>query len=935
MRLRAAALVAGISIASALACDGGISVRNLTCDNRPEAAGVGVDRPVFGWEIASGARGEAQRACRILVAASPELCQPGRADVWDSGRLETSESQFVPYGGKRLDGGRAYFWKVGVWGRRGRAAAWSAAARFVTELAGPGDWSGARWIAYEELPEALKIVPGVHGGGDDLGERGRRRAVVPAFRRDFVVRNETVARALVFVSGLGHYELRLNGRPVGDSFLAPGWTDYRKTCLYDTYDVTDLVKAGRNAIGAIVGPGFFNVSRERYRKLVIAYGWPMLVVKLDLAYASGRRETITSGPDWRTAPSPVAFSSIYGGEDYDARLEAAGWDAAGFDDSGWRAARPVAGPEGALEPERDFPLKVEERIEARRILEPRPGVFVYDFGQNASGIVALKVRGRRGATVTISPGELLSGDGTIDQRMSGAPYRLVYTLKGEGDEEWRPRFTYYGFRYAQVEGAAPGGTDGPADAPRILGLTMLHTRNSAPSAGSFSCSKELFNRTFALIDWAIRSNLASVPTDCPHREKLGWLEQTHLMGGSIQYNYRILTLYRKLVRDMMEAQLDDGLVPDIAPEFVPFVGGFRDSPEWGSAAVILPWLLYEWYGDRETMASAFPMMRRYVDYLDTKADGHILSHGLGDWCDLGPRGPGEAQLTPKALTATAMFYRDLDLLARMASLLGRADEAASFARRAEDVRRAFNGRFYDAAAKVYSTGSQTSFAMPLHFGMVEPADRPGVFANLVRSIRAGGGALTAGDVGFDYLLKALEDGGASDLVFEMNAREDVPGYGYQLARGATALTESWAALREVSNDHMMLGHLMEWFYSDLAGIRQAAGSKGFETVEIAPRPVGDIAWVKARYHSIRGEIACDWRMEKGRFFADIVIPANARALVRIPAASASSVEEGGVPAPRAAGVAFLKMEDGRAVFAVGSGSYRFASNVGTAAPRRP
>lgn len=935
MRFGAAALIAGIGIASALACAGGISVGNLTCDNRPEAAGVGVDRPVFGWEIASGGRGEAQRACRILVAASPELCRPGRADVWDSGRLETSESQFVPYGGKRLAGGRVYFWKVAVWGRRGRAAAWSAASRFVTGLAGPGDWSGARWIAFEELPDALKIVPGVHGNGGDLGERGRRRAVVPAFRRDFVVRDEAVARALVFVSGLGHYELRLNGRPVGDSFLAPGWTDYRKTCLYDTYDVTDLVKAGRNSIGAVVGPGFFNVSRERYRKLVIAYGWPMLIVKLDVAYASGRRETITSGPDWRTAPSPVSFSSIYGGEDYDARLEAAGWDAAGFDDSGWRAARPVAGPGGALEPERDFPLKVEERIEARRIVEPRPGVFVYDFGQNASGIVALKVRGRRGATVTISPGELLGGDGTIDQRMSGEPYRLVYTLKGEGDEEWRPRFTYYGFRYAQVEGAVPGGTDGSADAPRILGLTMLHTRNSAPSAGSFSCSKDLFNRTFALIDWAIRSNLASVPTDCPHREKLGWLEQTHLMGGSIQYSYRILTLYRKLVRDMMEAQLDDGLVPDIAPEFVPFAGGFRDSPEWGSAAVILPWLLYEWYGDRETMAAAFPMMRRYVDYLDTKADGHILSHGLGDWCDLGPRGPGEAQLTPKALTATAVFYRDLDLLARMATLLGRADEAASFARRAEDVRRAFNSRFYDAAAKVYSTGSQTAFAMPLHFGMVEPADRPGVFDNLVRSIRAGGGALTAGDVGFDYLLKALAEGGASDLIFEMNAREDVPGYGYQLARGATALTESWAALREVSNDHMMLGHLMEWFYSDLAGIRQAAGSNGFETVEIAPRPVGDISWVKARYHSIRGEIACDWRIEKGRFFADIVIPANARALVHIPAASASSVEEGGVPAPRAAGVAFLKMEDGRAVFAVGSGSYRFASDIGAAAPRRP
>lgn len=928
MRFSTAALIVSFAVLSACAPDGTISVLNLTCDSRPEATGVGVVRPAFGWEIGGGGRGELQRACRILVATSPALCEPGQADVWDSGRLDTSESQFVPYGGERLAGGRAYFWKAGVWGRWGRAAAWSETARFTTELDGPEDWSGARWIAYEELTEALKIVPGVHGNGDDLGDRGLKRAVVPAFRRDFEVREEAVSRALVFVSGLGQYELRLNGRPVGGAFLAPGWTDYRKTCLYNTYDVTDLVKPGRNAVGAVVGPGFFNVNRERYRKLTIAYGLPMLIVKLELLYSSGRRETVVSGPDWRSAPSPIVFSSIYGGEDYDARLEQPGWDVAHFDDSSWRTALAVRGPEGRLAPERDLPLAVEERIAVRKISEPRPGVFVYDFGQNASGIVALKIRGGRGATVTISPGELLADDGTVDQRASGSPYRLSYTLRSEDDESWTPRFTYYGFRYAQVEGAVPEGREGPADRPRVLDLAMLHTRNSAPSAGSFSCSKDLFDRTFTLIDWAIRSNLASVPTDCPHREKLGWLEQTHLMGGSIQYNYRILTLYRKLVRDMTEAQLPDGLVPDIAPEFVPFVGGFRDSPEWGSAAVILPWQLYEWYGDRETMAVAYPMMRRYVDYLATKADGHILSHGLGDWYDLGPRGPGEAQLTPKALTATAIWYRDLDLLARMAGLLGKADDAVALARRAEDVRQAFNARFYDPAAKAYSTGSQTAFAMPLYFGMVEPKDRREVFGNLVRSIRDGGGALTAGDVGFDYLLKALEEGGASDLIFEMNAREDVPGYGFQLARGATALTESWAALREVSNNHMMLGHLMEWFYSGLAGIRQANGSKGFETVEIKPHPVGDVAWVKARYHALRGEIVCDWRIEGGRFHLDVTIPANAKAVVYVPASSLSAVTESGVPVSRADGVASIGLESGRAVFAVGSGVYRFASDGG-------
>ena len=938
MILRAAQkwVTAVLLVLAVMACSprpDAIRVVNLSCDNRPEATGVSAVRPIFGWEVASSERGQEQRTCRILVATSAALLDGGQADVWDSGRLVTPQSTFVAYRGKRLDPGRVHYWRVGVWGRRGRTPVWSEPARFTTELARPEDWSGARWIAYEELAAALKIVPGVHGNGDDLGDRGLKRPVVPVFRKDFDVRDEAIERALIFVSGLGHYELRLNGRAVGDAFLAPGWTDYRRTCLYDTHDVTGLLKPGKNAIGAIVGNGFFNVNRERYRKLVIAYGFPMAIVKLDILYASGRRETIVSDPDWRTAPSPITFSSIYGGEDHDARLEQPGWDMADFDESSWRKAIVVAGPEGRLEPEREFPLEVMDEIGVKTVSEPRPGVFVYDFGQNASGIVALKVRGKRGATVTISPGELLYEGDTVDQRASGAPYRLSYTLKGEGEEEWRPRFTYYGFRYAQVEGAVPEGEDGPVDAPRVLGLTMLHTRNSSSAAGSFSCSKELFNRTFSLINWAIRSNLASVPTDCPHREKLGWLEQAHLMGGSIQYNYRILTLYQKLVKDMTEAQAADGLVPDIAPEFVPFVGGFRDSPEWGSAAVILPWLLHEWYGDLETMDVAYPMMKRYVDYLATKAEGHILSHGLGDWYDLGPEFPGEAQLTPKAVTATAIYFRDLDLLSKMAAMLKRTGEAADLRRRADEVLNAFNRSFFDAGAMSYSTGSQTAFAMPLHFGMVDIKNRPEVFRNLVRSIRDGGGALTAGDIGFDYLLKALEEGGASDLIYEMNAREDVPGYGFQLAKGATALTESWAARTDVSNNHMMLGHLMEWFYSGLAGIRQAPGSTGFETIEIKPHPVGDITWVKARYHSIRGEIVSDWRLAAGgpaaRFYADVTIPANAKAFVHIPASSESAVTEGGVPASQAAGVKFVEMKDGRAVFAVGSGDYHFISGSGT------
>ncbi len=922
---RASASALAFLLSLSVPAPAAVAVVNPTCDRLPDATGVGLTRPVFGWELSSKDRGELQTAFRVLVATSAAKLETGRADVWDSGRREGSETAFVPYGGPRLDPGRAYFWKVAAWGRDGGAPAWSGTARFVTELAGPADWSGARWIAFEEFAAAERIVPGVHGNGDALGDAGRRRPVVPLFRKEFDVRGEPLERALAFVCGLGHYELRLNGRAAGDAFLAPGWTDYRKTCLYDTLDVTALVKPGRNAIAAVVGNGFFNVNRERYRKLVVAYGAPMLILELDLVYASGRRETVVSGPGWKTAPSAVTFTSIYGGEDHDARLERPGWDAAGFDDSGWRTPVVVEGPGGRLEPGKDRPVKVMEEILPAAVRTPMPGVFVYDFGRNLSGIVGLTIRGPRGGTVTISPGELLDGRGLVDQSASGSPYRWTYTLAGRGDEEWRPRFTYYGFRYAQVEGAVPDGFAGPGNAPRVVSVKMLHTRNSAPAAGAFACSNPLFDRIAALIDAAVRSNLASVATDCPHREKLGWLEVTHLMGGSIRYGYDILPLYRKIVRDMMDAQLPDGLVPDIAPEFVPFEGGFRDSPEWGSAAVILPWSLYEWYGDRATMAAAYPMMSRYVDYLATKARGHILSHGLGDWFDLGPKPPGEAQLTPKALTATGLYYRDLDLLSRMAAELGKAADAEALRRRAGEVRAAFDAAFFDPETRVYSTGSQAAYAIPLHFGIVDEHERAAVFENLVRSVRAGGNALTAGDVGFDYVLKALEEGGASGVVYDMNARDDVPGYGFQLRKGATALTESWAARRDVSNNHMMLGHLMEWLYSGLGGIRQAAGSTGFAAIEIDPQPVGDITWVRASHRSIRGEIVCSWRVEGGRFLLDAEVPVGAAARVHVPAASAEGITESGIPAGRAAGVRFAGMEAGRAVFEVGSGVFRFSA----------
>jgi hypothetical protein len=899
-----------------------VSIVRLKCENRERLLGADTKSPVFSWELESPERNQAQTAYQIQIAGDPGLLEVGAPDVWDSGREKSSRNLFVRYGGRELKPGAEYFWRVRVWNGRGRPTDWSTSASFVTELEGSDDWSGAQWIAYEELPDSLKLVPGVHGSGDHLGELAKRRPVVPLFRREFEVRGE-VERALLFVTGLGQYELHLNGKTLGTSFLAPGWTNYRKSCLYDIYDITPQLSPSRNAVGLIVGNGFFNVNRERYRKLVIAYGMPKIILKLEIEYASGERDVVVSGPDWKTAGSPITFSSIYGGEDYDARLEITGWDRPSFDDSSWKTARTVKGPGGLLRPEKDYPLRVMEEFSAQKIGEVKPGIWVYDFGQNASGIIRLKVKGRQGQSVRISPGELLGKDGQVSQKASGEPYYWSYIIKSGGEEEWSPRFTYYGFRYAQVEGAAPAGSAKEGDSPQVIDLRLLHTRNSSPAAGSFECSNGLFNRIYNLINWAIKSNLASVPTDCPHREKLGWLEQTHLMGGSIQYNFEILNLYNKLVDDIIQAQLENGLVPDIAPEYVPFEAGFRDSPEWGSAGVILPWLICKWYGDQSAMERAYPMMTKYAAYLGTKAPHHLLSYGLGDWCDLGPGPPGTSQLTPLGLTATAVYYQDLVLLRQMAALLGHAQDAESYQRLAAEVKTAFNQEYFHNNTKSYGTGSQTSLAMPLSLGLVENKYRREVFNSLVNSIRAGNNALTAGDVGFHYLVKALEEGGASELIYEMNNRSDVPGYGYQLAKGATALTESWPAREDVSNNHLMLGHLMEWFFSGLAGIRQSEDSVGYQKIVIAPHPVGDITWAKAKHHSLYGDILCFWKIEGKKLRLEVEIPVNTRAQVFLPAAPGAEVTEGGRPVSVLKEIRISDGEGSRKILEIGSGRYHF------------
>jgi hypothetical protein len=894
------------------------TVNHLQCEYISDPLGVEALRPKLSWQILSTQRNLLQTAYRVLVADDTSLLQKNIGNIWDSKKVLSDASIQIEYAGQKPEPAKTYYWKVMVWDNKAETSAWSKTAKWQMGLLTANEWKDAKWIAYAVMPDSMRLKPVTAES-----KRSPIKDILPIFRKEFAIA-KTVKKATVFISGLGHFELSINGAKTGDHFLDPGWTDYDKHALYVTFDITHQLQKGMNAIGVMLGNGFYFIPGERYRKLQLAYGFPKMICRMLIEYADGSSQNIASDNSWKTTAGPVTFSSIYGGEDYNANLEQKGWDSPRFNDASWNNVVITDGPP-VLNAQTEEPIKIFNHFSPQKITQPKPGVWVYDLGQNASGIPKISLKGKKGTTVRLWPAELLDKDGTITTAPIGAPVYFDYTLKGEGIETWQPRFMYYGFRYVEVTGAVPEKEDKAGDLPVIISLEGLHVRNSAARAGEFSCSNEMFNKTDVLIDWAVKSNMMSVLTDCPHREKLGWLEEAHLVGPSIRYNYDIAALCRKIVRDMIHAQDTNGLIPDIAPEYAKFGGGFRDSPEWGSNGIIMPWYMYEWYGDKQLLEEAYPMMQRYLSYLQIKAKDNILSHGLGDWYDIGPKEPGPSQLTPRGITATAIYYYDLTIAAKTATLLNKPQDASAYNELATKVRTAYNSKFFNAATKQYGTGSQASNAMSVYMNLVEPQYKDSVVANMVKELKSHNNSLSAGDIGYRYLLRVLDDNGRSDVIYNMNSNDAVPGYGYQLSRGATALTESWQAYANASNNHMMLGHLKEWFYSGLAGIRPAANSIACKKIEIRPQPVGNISSAIASYLSPYGKIISDWKKSGTGFTLSAEIPANTTAIIYLPATQASFITENNQPLSSSKDCKLLQLKNGVALIEVGSGRYYFTS----------
>lgn len=888
-----------------------VKVDAALCDNRINPTGIHTREFFFSWELSSQKNSQRQTAYQLVIASSPSSLEKQQYDIYNSGTVKTEQSIQVQYKGPALQPAQTYYWKVRVWDEKNIASPWSNTQQFVTGIFEPTDWQQARWIGYENAPAAARVVPFVHNRLKDGDPRMVKKAVSPLLRKSFEV-SKNVRSALLFISGLGHYQASINGVAIGNAFLAPGWTHYDKTVLYNSYDVTKNIAQGANAIGVILGNGFYHISQERYVKGTGTYGTPKMIALLQLQFEDGSYEYIVSDSTWKTKPSPITFNSIYGGEDFDARLSQKAWNTPGYNDADWKPVLLTAMPQGKLLPEIDYPVIIADSFTVKSVKKIDDNTLLYDFGQNISGIPKIKIKGKPGQVVKLTPTELIFKDGKVNQADGVSPHYYLYTIGSSDEETWQPSFTYFAVRYVQVEGAAQPGDGG--DKPVLSEIKLMHNRNSTPSNGSFACSDSLFNRIYKLIDNAVKSNIQSYITDNPQREKLSWQGEQNFMRTAINYNYNMYNTYRSLVQNMKDAQHGNGLIPDIAPEYMQFDGAFVDSPEWGTTGILDMWFLYKFYGDTMMMRKAYPMMKAYAKYLQSKAENHLLLYGLGDWLDVG-------KVTPKGITATAYYFKAVEALSSMAGIIGEKADALFYKKLAASIKQAFNQKWFDEWRKIYAIGSQTAMAMPLATGIVEEKYKQAVLNNLITQIQnADSNRLTAGDVGHKFLVKALYENDHPEVLYNITKRDDAPGYAWQLNLGATALIETWDG--KASQNQLAMGHILEWFHEGIAGIRQSKHSTAFKNIVIQPQVVGDIHAASGSFHAPYGWIRSSWELKDETFSIHIEIPVNTSATVILPALKGATLLQNGKP------VKSVTYKNNKAIISVLPGSHRITVKRG-------
>jgi len=892
---------------------------NLRCENLINPLGIDVVKPGLSWHSESKQRAQKQSAYRILVATSLAKLNSNEGDLWDSKKISSDQSLSIIYNGNKLTSGMHCFWKVKVWDVNGNESEWSKTASWSVGLLNRSDWK-ASWIGLD------KAFPG------DMPDTGNTRLAARYFRKSFEAGNQ-IKKATAYISGLGLYELYINGKKVGDQVFAPTVSDYSKRDYYNTFDVTKLISKGGNTIGVILGNGrFFSMRHLPYPNwyAIKSYGFPKMLFQLEIEMQDGSKQFIVSDGSWKvSADGPIRANNLYDGEEYNSLKELPGWNKPRYNDSDWMQAQLVKAPSDNVKAQPNPYIKVMETIKPVSVTELKHGVYILDMGQNMVGWVQITAKAGKGDSLKMRFAERLKNDGSLYlDNIRGAEVTDKYVFKGKGNETWEPRFVYHGFRYVEVTGLSY-----KPDLKSFIGKEIY---DQMETTGQIQSSNKTLNDIYKAAYWTIRDNYNGMPTDCPQRdERMGWLGDRSMNSYGESFVFNNNMLYSKWITDIADAQKDSGSIPDVAPDYWPV---FSDNMTWPSSIIIIPDNLYRQFGNIKVIADNYDAMKKWLFYMRDKymKDYLLPKDTYGDWC-MPPENAklihseDPARKTPGDFIGSVYFYHCLRLMEHYAKLLNKNEDANEYTSLADKVFGAVNNTYLNKDSLYYANNTVTANALALSFGIPAKDIRSKVFDNLVyKTVHDYNSHTSTGLVGGQWIMRTLTDNGNPELAYKIATNRDYPSWGYMIEQGATTIWELWNGntadpAMNSGNHVMLLGDFIIWYYEDLAGIKSDPDNPAFKHIIMKPSSINDLKFVKASYLSEYGQIESKWNLKDGKFSWDVNIPANTSATIYIPSEKENDVTESGKPASKSAGIKFINLENGRAVYEVGSGSYHFIS----------